>query len=147
VRYGGRITVETSDSVEAAVSDADIICTVTAAMAPILYGKWIKKGAHINAVGACQPPWRELDTEAVLMSKLYTDSRTSCINEPGDFVTPLREGSVTEDHIVGEIGELLLGKCPGRESATEVTLFESLGVAVEDLAAALLVYKKHAANL
>jgi ornithine cyclodeaminase len=142
-RHGGCIAVETCASVEVAVADADIICTVTAATAPILCGKWIKQGAHINAVGACQPPWRELDTDAVLMSRLYTDSRTSCMNEPGDFVTPLKEGSVTEAHIVGEIGELLLGKCPGRGSATEVTLFESLGLAVEDLAAALHVYKKH----
>ena len=82
---------------------------------------------------------------SLLVLSRYTDSRTSCINEPGDFVTPFKAGEVTEGHIVGEIGELLSGKCPGRSSATEVTLFESLGVAIEDLAAARLVYDKYKA--
>jgi ornithine cyclodeaminase len=131
--------METSED---AVKDADIICTVTAAPEPILFGKSVSEGAHINAIGACIPTTRELDTAAVVKSRLYVDRRESTINEAGDFLIPKKEGAITDKHIIGEIGEILAGKVPGRQSEKEVTLFKSLGLAVEDLAAAHYVYQK-----
>jgi ornithine cyclodeaminase len=90
----------------------------------------------VNAVGACLKDARELDTEAIVRSRLYVDRRESALAESGDFLIPRSEGAIGDDHIVGEIGELLIGKCPGRRSPAEITVFDSLGIAVEDLAAA-----------
>jgi ornithine cyclodeaminase len=139
-RHG--LTVEPAASAREAVDGADIICTVSAAVEPILAGEWIAPGAHVNAVGACTPNARELDTAAVVRARLFVDRRESALHEPGEILTPLREGAITEDHIVGEIGDLLIGKVEGRRTAAEVTLFESLGLTVEDLAAARHIYRK-----
>jgi ornithine cyclodeaminase len=139
-RHG--LTVEPAASARAAVDGADLICTVSAAVEPILLGEWIAPGAHVNAVGACTPDARELDTAAVVRARLFVDRRESALHEPGEILTPLREGAITEDHIAGEIGELLLGKVTGRRTADEVTLFESLGITVEDLAAARHIYRR-----
>lgn len=130
------LAVEAAPSAEAAVRDADLICTVTSSRAPVLHADWVAPGAHINAVGSSIKTTRELDTETVVRSRLFVDRRESTINEAGDYLFPLNEGAITESHIVGEIGDILLGKIPGRESAEEVTLFKSLGLAVEDLVAA-----------
>jgi ornithine cyclodeaminase len=91
---------------------------------------------HINAVGACFPHTRELDTETVVRSSFFTDRRESCENEAGDYVIPLQEGAISDGHIRAELGEVLAGTGPGRTSPQEITVFESLGLAVEDLAAA-----------
>jgi ornithine cyclodeaminase len=139
-RHG--IAVEPLASAREAVAGADIICTVTSSRDPVLLGEWISPGAHINAVGSSVPFARELDTAAVVRSRLFVDRRESALNEAGDFLIPKREGALSDDHILGEIGELLTGRVPGRESAREVTLFKSLGIAVEDVAAALLIYEK-----
>jgi ornithine cyclodeaminase len=125
-----------------AVVDADIICTVTSSKEPILQGQWLTAGAHINAVGSSTPVARELDTEAVLRASLFVDRRESTLNEAGDFLIPQHEGAVTAEHIHGEIGEVLLGRCQGRSSPEEITLFKSLGLAVEDVAAAHYLYQK-----
>ena len=140
-RYGG-VMLEAMQTVEETVASADIICTTTAAPEPILKGAWIAAGAHINAVGSSVPFTRELDTTAVVRSKMFVDRRESTVNEAGDFLFPKREGAISDDHILGEIGELLLGKIQGREAPDEITLFKSLGLAVEDLAAAHYVYRK-----
>lgn len=129
-------------SAREAVSGADLICTTTSAREPVLKGAWIAPGAHINAVGSSVAFTRELDTEAVVRSLLFVDRRESTINEAGDFLFPLKEGAITEDHIRGEIGELLLQSVPGRSGPDQVTLFKSLGLAVEDLAAAHHVYRR-----
>jgi ornithine cyclodeaminase len=100
------------------------------------------EGAHVNAVGASLPFARELDTAAVARGRLYVDRRESALNEAGDFLIPKREGAIGDDHIVGELGELLLGRVPGRRSGAEVTIFKSLGLAVEDVAAARFVYER-----
>jgi len=121
---------------------ADIICTVTASKDPVVNGEWLAPGAHINAVGACFPEARELDTNAVVRSRLFVDRRESALNEAGDVLIPRAEGAIGDNHIVGELGDVLLGKVPGRQSAGEITLFKSLGIAVEDLAAAHHVWKK-----
>ena len=138
-RHG--ITVEHMDTAQEAVEGADIICTTTSAREPVLIGKWIADGAHINAIGASNPFSRELDTEAVLRSRMFVDRLESAINEAGDFLFPKKEGAIKDDHIQGEIGDILLGKIPGRQSQQEITLFKALGLAVEDVAAAHHVYQ------
>lgn len=136
------VRVEVADSARAAVQDADIICTTTSASEPVLEGAWIAEGAHINAVGSSIAQARELDTEAVVRSRLFVDRRESTLNEAGDFLFPKQEGAIGDDHIVGEIGEILLGECQGRGGPDEITLFKSLGLAVEDLAAAYHVFER-----
>ncbi|MHB8625127.1 MAG: ornithine cyclodeaminase family protein [Aggregatilineales bacterium] len=139
-RHG--IPIEPTQSAQQAVTGASIICTTTAAPSPIVHGDWIAAGAHINAVGSSVPFTRELDTAAVVKSRLFVDRRESTVNEAGDYLFPKKEGAIGEDHILGEIGDLLLGKISGRQSADEITLFKSLGLAVEDLAAAYYIYKQ-----
>lgn len=136
------LAVEAMPSVREAVDGADLICAVTAATEPVLRGEWIAPGAHLNAAGACTPHARELDSAAVARSRLFTDRRESLLAEAGDFLLARGEGAVTDAHIQGEIGEVLEGKIPGRRSDDEITLFKSLGIAVEDLAAGWHVYRK-----
>ena len=136
------VEVASAPSAKDAVVGADIVCTVTASREPVLAGEWLEAGAHVNAVGASLPFARELDTAAVARGRLYVDRRESALNEAGDFLIPRREGAIGDDHIVGEIGELLLGRVPGRRSADEVTIFKSLGLAVEDVAAARFIYER-----
>ena len=130
------------DDAEQAVRGADIICTTTSSNNPVLEGSWLSDGAHINAVGASIPAARELDSYAVARSKLYVDSVVSARNEAGEFIIPLREGAIKESHIVGELGEVLVGRVKGRENESEITLFKSLGIASEDIAAASVVYER-----
>lgn len=135
------IEVEPASSAREAVSGADIVCTVTSSPEPVLAGDWLAPGAHVNAVGACLPKARELDTAAVVRSRLFVDRRESALNEAGDFRIPKAEGAIGDDHIAAELGEVLLGRKPGRRSPDEITLFKSLGLAVEDVAAAHLVHR------
>lgn len=129
-----------------AASGATIVCTTTASPTPILEGDALRPGAHVNAVGACFPTTREVDTRAVARARLYVDRRESALAEPGDILIPLKEGAITTDHIVAEVGALLLpgGEKLARRSGEEITLFKSLGLAIEDLAAAHHVYRKAA---
>jgi ornithine cyclodeaminase len=128
--------VEAAASAEEAVRGADLICTTTAAKLPVLEGRWLSAGAHINAVGACFAGSRELDTEAVRRARFFTDRRESCVNEAGDFMIARNEGAIGDDHLLGELGDVFLGRLEGRRSPDDVTVFESLGIAVEDLASA-----------
>jgi ornithine cyclodeaminase len=130
------LPVTAAPTAEAAVRGADIVCTVTSSREPVLSGAWLSPGAHVNAVGASLRLARELDSDAVARARLYVDRRESALAESGDFLIPKSEGRFGDDHIVGEIGELLEGRIPGRRDATEITLFKSLGLAIEDLAAA-----------
>jgi alanine dehydrogenase len=136
------IPIKAADTVEEAVRGADIICTVTSATEPILEGNWISAGTHINAVGSSVAFARELDTAAVVKSKLFVDRRESTVNEAGDFLFPKKEGAIGDDHIRGEIGEILLDRIGGRASSEEITLFKSLGLAAEDVACAHYIYQK-----
>ena len=133
-RHG--IRVESVETARAAVDGADLVCTITSSVEPIVLGEWLAPGTHVNAVGACTKNARELDSAAVLRSRLFVDRRESTLNESGDFLIPKREGLFGDDHIRGELGDVLLGRCAGRRSAEEITLFKSLGIAVEDLAVA-----------
>jgi ornithine cyclodeaminase/alanine dehydrogenase-like protein (mu-crystallin family) len=135
-------TVEVVATVREAVAGADLVCTTTAAREPVLEGAWLAPGAHVNAVGACFASARELDSAAVARSRLVVDCRESAVNESGDFLLAKRDGAIGDDHIAGELGDVLLGRVAGRRTADEVTLFESLGIAVEDLAAAHHIYAR-----
>jgi ornithine cyclodeaminase len=136
------ISVTPTSNAQDAVKGADIVCTTTSAREPVLMGEWLAPGVHINAVGSSIPLARELDTEAVAKSRLFVDRRESTVNEAGDYLIPRKEGIIGDHHIQGEIGEILSGKIAGRQSEREITLFKSLGLAVEDIASAYLVSQK-----
>lgn len=127
------VKVNVCKNVQETVADADIICTVTPSKEPYLEKEWIKKGAHINAVGTFTPVTREVTSDLVAASKLYCDQRAAMQKEAGEYLIPLAEGKIKADHIVGSIGEVLLGKVPARTSEDEITLFDALGLAVEDV--------------
>ena len=137
-----KATIEPAASVEAAVREADIVVTATASREPLLERRWLKDGAHLNAVGSSTPTSRELDTATVAAASLFVDRRESALNEAGDVLIPIREGVIGEDHIQAELGDVLIGKHPGRRSSTELTLFKSLGLAVEDVASAAFVARR-----
>ncbi|MGD9894201.1 MAG: ornithine cyclodeaminase family protein [Dehalococcoidia bacterium] len=136
------LPVEPVGTARAAVEGADLICTTTASPDPVLLGDWIAPGAHINAAGSATATARELDTAAVARARLYVDRRESTVNEAGDFLIPKREGAIDDGHIQAELGELLLGTATGRTAPDEITLFKSLGLAIEDVAAARHIYAK-----
>ncbi len=143
-RYG--IAVDPVATAHAAVRDADIICTATSSAEPILQGEWLSPGAHLNVVGASVKTAREVDTMAMEHSTLFVDRRESTLNEAGDFLIPKMEGAIGDDHIQAELGEILLGQHPGRTDDSEITLFKSLGLAVEDLASAEYIYQQAVAQ-
>jgi ornithine cyclodeaminase/alanine dehydrogenase-like protein (mu-crystallin family) len=129
-RFAGEIG-GTAMSAEEAVRDADVVVTATNSKTPVLKGSWLKPGCHVNAIGACRPDWRELDDEA-MANVLFVDSREGAMKESGDVI-------LSGAKIHAELGEALAGKAPSR--ANETTIFKSLGMAVEDIAAATLVYR------
>jgi ornithine cyclodeaminase/alanine dehydrogenase-like protein (mu-crystallin family) len=134
--------IQAMNSVEAALKEAEIVVTVTNSSEPVIQRGWIADGTHINAIGACVPSAREIDSRTIAASKLFVDKRESILQESGDYLFPRKEGVIGPDHIQAEIGEVLISAKPGRKSNGEITLFKSLGLAVEDLAAAEYVYRK-----
>jgi ornithine cyclodeaminase/alanine dehydrogenase-like protein (mu-crystallin family) len=133
----GLAGVTVAGSAQAALRDADVVVTVTSAREPVLRREWLKPGAHLNAVGASSPQNREIDTATVAASALFCDSRESLRNEAGEFRLAIAEGLITGDgHVRAELGEVLAGTAAGRRDPGELTMFRSLGLAVEDLAAA-----------
>jgi len=138
--------IEVMADARAAVDGADIVCCTTSSAHPVLEGEWLSPGAHVNVVGYGGPEGREVDTPALVRSRLYADRRESLINEGGEFIIAVREGAIGEDHVVGELGEVVVGLAPGRGSDEEVTLFRSLGLAVEDLASARHIYERATAT-
>ncbi|MFI5244755.1 MAG: ornithine cyclodeaminase family protein [Gemmatimonadales bacterium] len=131
-----------SGTAREAVEGADVVCTITASRTPVLEGAWLSPATHVNAVGASLPAARELDTAAVVRSRLFVDRRESTLNEAGDFLFPRAEGAITDAHILGELGDLLAGSVRGRVKRDDVTLFKSLGLAVEDVAALRHIHTK-----
>ncbi|MEP6570594.1 MAG: ornithine cyclodeaminase family protein [Acidobacteriota bacterium] len=125
-----------------ALAGADLIVTATNAREPIVKREWISPGAHLNVVGSSTPKSREVDSETMAAASLFVDRRESTLNEAGDYLFAAAEGAIGPEHIRAELGEVLQGYKPGRTSAEEITLFKSLGLAVEDLAAANYLYKK-----
>lgn len=138
-RFG--VPVEVAETAQAAVAGADIVCTVTTSPEPVLKGEWVSPGTHVNCVGAYSPTTREIDSDLMVKSRLYADRRESLTAEAGEFLIPRSEGLIGDDHVRGELSELLVGKAHGRTSAEQITLFKSLGVAIEDLASACFVYR------
>src|SRR5690242_10221999 len=131
------VSVTVAASAQEALRDADVVVTATSAREPVLRREWLKPGAHLNAVGASSPQNREIDTATVAASALFCDSRESLRNEAGEFRLAVAEGLITGDgHVRAELGEVLAGTAAGRRDAGELTMFRSLGLAVEDLAAA-----------
>ena len=139
---GTKTKITLTDTPQQAAEGAEILCTVTAASQPILQGKWIRPGAHLNVVGSCTPNAREVDTDAVVNAKIFTDKYESLFNEAGDFLIPKKEGRITESAVQAELGEVLTAIKPGRQHPTDITLFKSLGIAAEDLYSAFHIYKK-----
>jgi ornithine cyclodeaminase len=123
-------------TVAEAVADADIICTTTAAATPILHGQHVRPGTHVNLVGSAIPTTAEADTALVAMSQFYGDYRAATLAQAGEFRNAIAAGLITADHLIGEIGELILGRIPGRQDDTAITLYKSLGVTAQDLTAA-----------
>ncbi|HSP63169.1 MAG TPA: ornithine cyclodeaminase family protein, partial [Pyrinomonadaceae bacterium] len=134
--------VEPVETAEAAVRGADLIVTATTAREPVVRRDWISPGVHINAIGTFSPGAREIDTATMAAATLFCDARESVLNEAGDYLLAAKEGAIGPDHIRAELGEVLIKAHPGRTSRDEITIFKSLGIAIEDLAAADHVYRK-----
>ena len=130
------LPVRACNSAREAVQDADIVCTVTPSKEPILCARDVKPGTHINAVGACTATAREISADLMAKGRLFVDWKPAAVVEAGDYVLALADGAITEDHILGEVGQVLDGTLPGRLAETDITIFEALGQAVEDLIAA-----------
>jgi ornithine cyclodeaminase len=125
-----------------AVWEADIVVLATASSTPVIEDSWVKPGSHVVSVGACRPNQREMDPALVARARLVVDSRASAFQESGDIVLGIREGQFAESHVVAELGEVVPGAVPGRTSDSQITVFKSLGLAVEDLVAAHLAYQR-----
>jgi len=144
MRARTKAPINVAASAKDAVTGADLIVLATASREPVIQSGWIANGAHVCAVGACRPDQREMDTALVRRGRLFVDSRTGALAEAGDVIIPMKEGAFDESHLAGELGDVILGRAAGRTSADEVTIFKSLGMAVEDVAAAHLAYVKAA---
>lgn len=136
------IKIKVAQNPPDAVRDADLIVTVSTAKEPILNADWIKPGVHVNAVGSHRPDQREIDAATLARAKIVVDSRAAIMSECGDILLAIKEKTITANSVHAEIGEILVGKKPGRTSPDERTLYKSVGIAIQDVAAANLVYKK-----
>ena len=138
--------VEGCVSAEQTVRGADIVCTVSKAREPILFGEWLSPGCHVNAVGACGPIFREIDESVLDVSRVYVDSMDTALTLAGDLVIPMKNGRFTKEQILGEVGQCGTGACAGRaeDDFTSITLFESCGLGAQDVAAARMVLERAA---
>ena len=134
------VDVAVCASVEDAVADADVICTTTAAHAPVLQGRWLRAGVHINAIGSGAPTDREVDGDTVRRARVVVDRMESAMREAGDLLLAIEEGAITQAAIAGELGAVLAGRVPGRRAPEEITMFKSVGLGAEDVAAARATY-------
>lgn len=137
-----RARIAAVPSARDAAETADVIALVTAAREPVLARAWVRDGAHICAVGACRPDQREMDTALVAAARVFVDSREGALAEAGDLVIPIREGAFDASHIAAELGDVIGGRAAGRRDDAEITIFKSLGMAVEDVAAARLAFER-----
>jgi ornithine cyclodeaminase len=139
--------VTVSNDLEQAVGQADVISCATLAIDPLVEGRWLLPGQHLDLVGAFRPNMREADSEAVSRADVYVDTRAGAMSEAGEIVQAMNDGSIQESHIKGELRDLVTGSVGGRTSDESITLFKSVGTAVEDLAAAELALKNHLLNV
>jgi ornithine cyclodeaminase len=131
-----------SNSAEEAVYRADLIVLATSSVEPVIQNEWVASGSHVISVGACRPNQREMDPALLRRGRLFVDSRAAALVESGDIVMGIQQGHFTVSRIVGELGEVLAGKVEGRTAPGDITIFKSLGLAVEDIVAADLVYRQ-----
>jgi ornithine cyclodeaminase/alanine dehydrogenase-like protein (mu-crystallin family) len=137
---GSPFAVRAERDLERAVREADIVSCATLSAEPVVRGAWLRPGTHLDLVGAFTPAMRECDDEAVRRARVYVDTREGALKEGGDIVQPLRAGIIDEGQIRGELADLCRGRLPGRGAPDEITLFKSVGTALEDLAAAVLAW-------
>ena len=142
VRYLG-LEAEVGTDLQAACAEADIISTATLSQTPLIHGAWLKPGTHLDLVGAFKPSMRESDDEAVLKAKIFVDTRHGAMHEGGDIAQPLAAGIISADQILADLSELAGGTHPGRTDRDDITLFKSVGAALEDLAAAVFALQQH----
>ncbi len=135
------IPVEAVDDARTAVEQAHVVSTATSAHEPVFDGEWLQPGAHVNGIGSHAPDMRELDTAAVARSRVIVDQKSAALAEAGDLIIPMQAGEISEDHIVGELGDVVAGKIPGRVSDEDITLFKSEGLAIQDVSVAAKVYE------
>ena len=133
--------VRFADDLEKIVSKADVISTATMSVDPIIKGEWLKKGVYLDLIGSYKPTMREVNDAAILKSKIFVDSRMGALHETGELAIPIEKGLIKETDIVADLRELCIGKQVGRSDENEIILFKSAGLAIEDLAGALLVYQ------
>ncbi len=136
------LDIRVVSDLDRAVGEADIVTCATMSMTPLVHGEWLKPGTHVDLVGAYTPAMREADDEAIRRARVYVDTMEGATHEAGDIVQPLKSGVLTTDAIVGDLFALANGRAQARTSATEITLFKSVGTALEDLAAAKLAYDR-----
>ncbi|HEX9142749.1 MAG TPA: ornithine cyclodeaminase family protein [Candidatus Binatia bacterium] len=136
------VKIDVVQSAREAVLDADLLVTVTTAKEPIVKADWLKPGMHINAVGSHRPDLREIDGATLASAKIVVDSREAIMAECGDILLAIQEKAITADSVHAEIGEILAGKKPGRTRSDEITLYKAVGIAIQDVATAHLVYRK-----
>lgn len=137
-----RIPVRAAQTAEEAVRGAGVVVLATNSVTPVIENAWVDPGAHVIAMGACRPTQQEIDPALVARAYLVVDSRAAALQESGDIVLPIRQGLFTADHIRAELGEIVSGRKPGRSGPEQVTLFKSLGQAIEDLVAADLAWRR-----
>ena len=135
------IETEVTGDLEGAVREADIVSCATLSTTPLIEGKWLKKGTHVDLVGAYSPKMREADDEVIRKARVYVDTRAGALKEAGDIVQPMKKGILKKENVRGDLFELARGKAKGRTSDSQITLFKSVGTAIEDLAAAMLVWR------
>jgi len=136
------LEIDRADTPDRVLEEADILCTATSSSTPVFDGTKVRPGSHINGIGSHTPNARELDTAVIARSKLVGDSREACLNEAGDVILPIQEGAIDASHIHADLGEIVTGAKPARESAEEITVFKSNGLAIQDVATAKLVYER-----
>jgi ornithine cyclodeaminase len=136
------VPIRATETAEQAVRGADLIVLVTSSPTPVIDDRWVSEGAHVVCVGACRPNQQEMPPQLVKRGLVYVDSRAAAVVESGDIVMNIAAGLFDQSHIRGEIGELVLGRVAGRTSSKDVTVFKSLGMAVEDVVAADLVFRR-----
>jgi ornithine cyclodeaminase/alanine dehydrogenase len=124
------------------IENSDVIITATTSKIPVLDGDWVKSGAHINSIGWMGPDARELDSKIIKRAKVVVDTKEGVLAESGDLIIPIKEGTISKDHIYAELAEIVSGKKPGRAKHEEITCFKSVGLAIEDAATAKLIYEK-----
>lgn len=141
------VEVEVVNTAREAVQDADIICTATTSSTPVVKREWLKPGVHINAIGAYTPEMREIDTETIIDAKVIVDMKEAALSEAGDIIIPIKEGRYSEDKIYAELGEIVSKVKPGRTSGEEITVFKSVGLALQDNAAVYALLRNYLEEL